>query len=147
MTLYTKKQNLQTYPDYYDTARTCIKWSDDENRILMKQIYNGVRLEDIAQFHQRTIISVKYHIMKNAFNIMKNKQKSLDEVSKLVNISVDDLKKYKQYQEEKNNNLSLQQIIKLELKILEKQKKLDLEMKKLEMKKLELELKKLELKR
>ena len=144
MSLNTK---TQTYPDYYDTARTCIKWSDDENIVLMKQIYNGIRLEDIAQYHQRTVISIKYHVMKNAFNIMKYKQKSLEEVSKLVNISVNDLKKYKLYQEEKKNNLSLQQIIKLELEILEKQKKLDLEMKKLEMKKLELELKKLELKR
>jgi hypothetical protein len=52
---------------------------------------------------------------------------------------------YKQKQEEKINKLSLQQIIKLELEILDKQKKLDLEMKKLEIRKLELELKKLEL--
>ena len=135
--------NFKKHPE---TARTCIQWSDDDNRVLIKQIYNGMRLEDIAQYHQRTIIAVKYHIMENALDIMKEKYISFEEVSKLVNISVDDLKKYKQYQEEKRNNLSLQQIIKLELEILDKQSKLDLEIKKLEVSKLELELKKLELK-
>jgi hypothetical protein len=144
MSLYSKKQNFEIYPD---TARTCIKWSDDENRVLMKQIYNGIRLEDIAQYHQRTFIAVKYHVMKNAFNIMKEKNISLEEISKLVNISVNDLKKYKQYQEEKRNKLSLHQIQKLELEILYKQKKLELEIKKLEMNKLELDLRKLELRK
>jgi hypothetical protein len=156
MPLYSKTQYLQNFPDtvctlsgsasHYTSNRTCIKWSDEENRVLMKEINNGIGLEDIAKYHQRTIISVKYHIMSHALNIMKEKKISLYEVSKLVNISVNDLKNYKQYQEEKKNKISLHQIIKLELEILDKQKKLNLEMKKLEIRKLELELKKLELK-
>jgi hypothetical protein len=152
MSLYSKNDpeitwTVSTSDSHYTNNRTCIKWTDYENRVLMKQIYNGIRLEDIAQYHQRTIIAIKYHVMKNAFNIMKEKNISLENVSKLVNISVNDLKKYKHYQEEKINKLSLHQIIKLELEILDKQKKLNLEMKKLEIKKLELELKKLELKK
>ena len=126
------------------------------NQELMKHVNDAMSLEDIAKTHQRTITAVKTRIMVNALHIMKEKELSFEEVSKLVNISVDDLENYKQYQSEKekqkeektdkkeSDKLSLQQIIMLELEILDKQKKLGLEMKKIEMKKLEL--KKIELK-
>lgn len=129
--MYTKLQYLKEQPE---TARICIRWSDNENQELMKQINEGMNLEDIAKSHQRTVTAVKYRIMSNALNIMKEKELSFDEVSKLVNISVNDLENYKQELEEKqkiklkqqedktnkneSNNLSLQQIIKLELEIL-----------------------------
>ena len=147
--MYTNLQKLREQPE---TARAGIKWTEEESQELMNRINEGISLEDIAKTHQRTIIGVKNRIMTNALNIMKEKELSFDEVSKLVNISVDDLENYKQELEEKqkiklkqqedktnkneSNNLSLQQIIKLEL-----------EMKKLEIKKLELELNKIELKK
>jgi hypothetical protein len=160
MNLNSRIQYLKEQPE---TARTGIRWEDEENQELMKRINEGMNLEDIAKTHQRTITAVKSHVMSNALNIMKEKEISFDEVSKLVNISVDDLENYKQEQEVKlkiklkqqedktnkneSNKLSLQQIIKLELEILDKQKKLELEIKKLEINKLELELKKIELKK
>jgi hypothetical protein len=160
MNTYQRIQYLKEQPE---TARTGIKWTFEENEELMKRINDGMSLEDIAKNHQRTITAVKSRVMMNALNIMKEKELSFEEVSKLVNISVDDLENYKQHQEEKqkqkekqkeekidkkeSDKLSLQQIIKLELEILEKQKKLELELKKLEMNKLELELKKIELKK
>ena len=137
-------QKLREQPE---TARAGIRWEDEENQELMKRINEGMSLEDIAKTHQRTIIGVKNRIMANALHIMKENKMSFDEVSKLVNISVDDLENYKQYQDNKGeksdkkeldkkelDNLSLQQIKKLEIKKLE-----------LEIKKLELEIKKLEL--
>jgi hypothetical protein len=160
MNLNSRIQYLKEQPE---TARTGIKWTEEENQELMNRINDGMSLEDIAKTHLRTVTAVKSRIMSNALNIMKEKELSFDEVSKLVKISVNDLENYKQEQEEKqkiklkqqedktnkneSNKLSLQQIIKLELEILDKQKKLELEMKKLEIKKLELELKKLELKK
>jgi len=105
-----------------------------------EHINDGMSLEDIANTHKRTVGGVKNRIMTNALNIMKEKKISLDEVSKLVNISVFDLENYKEKIDKKeldkkeSDNLSSQQM-----------KKLELEMKKLEIKKLELEIKKLEL--
>jgi hypothetical protein len=132
-------QKLREQPD---TARAGIKWTEEESQELMNRIKDGMSLEDIAKTHQRTIIGVKNRIMANALHIMKENKMSFDEVSKLVNISVFDLENYKQYQDNKgekpdkkeSDNLSLQQITKLEIKKLE-----------LEIKKLELEIKKLEL--
>ena len=132
-------QKLREQPE---TARAGIKWGEEESQELMKHLNDGMSLEDIAKTHQRTVIGVKNRIMTNALNIMKEKRMSLDEVSKLVNISVFDLENYKQYQDNKeekidkkeSDNLSSQQMKKLEIKKLE-----------LEIKKLELEVRKLEL--
>jgi hypothetical protein len=132
---------------YYDkileVPRTCIPWTNEENYELMIQLKNGLKLEDIAKKNQRTILAVKYHILKNILNIMKEDTISLDTISKIVNMPIDNLKKYIKNQEKENKKLYVKQIIKLELEILEKQKKLELELKELKIRKLELELKKL----
>ena len=138
-----------SYPKdkYYDkivqVPRTCVAWTNRENYELIIQIKNGLRLEDIAKNNQRTILTVKYHIITNAFNIIKEGKISLDTISKLVNMPIYNLKKYIKNQEEEKKKLYIKQIIKLELEILEKQHKLELELKELKIRKLELELKKL----
>ena len=132
--MYNSFKILREQPE---TARTGMKWTEDESQELMKHINEGMSLEDIANTHKRTVGGVKNRIMTNALNIMKeNESMSFDEVSKLVNISVFDLENYKQYQDNKekidkkesdkkeSDNLSSQQM-----------KKLELEMKKLEIKK------------
>jgi hypothetical protein len=138
-----------SYPKekYYDkiieVPRTCVSWTKEENYDLMIQIKNGLRLEDIAKKNQRTILAVKYHIIRNALNITTESKISLDTISKIVNMPIDNLKKYITNQEEEEEKLYIKQIIKLELEILEKQHKLELELKELKIRKLELELKKL----
>lgn len=138
-----------SYPKekYFDkiveVPRTCVSWTNSENYELIIQIKNGIRLEDIAKNNQRTILAVKYHIIRNAFNIIKEGKISLDTISKLVNMPIYNLKKYIKNQEEEEKKLYIKQIIKLELEILEKQHKLELELKELKVRKLELELKKL----
>ena len=141
--------------EHPETARAGLKWEEEESQELMNRIKDGVSLEDIANTHKRTVSGVKNRIMTNALNILKEKKISLDEVSKLVNISVFDLENYKEKIDKKesdkkesdkkesdkkeSDNLSSQQMKKLELEI----KKLELEIKKLELeiKKLELEIK------
>ena len=94
--MYTNLQKLREQPE---TARAGIKWAEEESQELMNRINEGMSLEDIAKIHQRTITAVKSRIMSNALNIMKEKKMSFDEVSKLVNISVDDLENYKKHQD------------------------------------------------
>ena len=133
---------------YYDkiveVPRTCVSWTKEENYELIIQIKNGLRLEDIAKNNQRTILAVKYHIIRNALNITKESKITLDTISKMVNMPIYNLKKYIKNQEEEKKKLYIKQIIKLELEILEKQKKLELELKELNIRKLELEIKKLD---
>ena len=143
--MYNSFKILREQPE---TARTGMKWTEDESQELMKHINEGMSLEDIANTHKRTVGGVKNRIMTNALNIMKeNESMSFDEVSKLVNISVFDLENYKQYQDNKEEKINKKESDKKESDNLSSQqmKKLELEMKKLEIKKLELEIKKLEL--
>ena len=132
------------YNKITEVPRTCVLWTNKENYELIIQIKNGLILEDIAKNNQRTILAVKYHIITNALNIIKEGKISLDTISKLVNMPIYNLKKYIKNQEEEKKKLYIKQIIKLELEILEKQKKLELELKELNIRKLELEIKKLD---
>jgi hypothetical protein len=143
--------NIKILREHPETARAGLKWEEEESQELMNRIKDGMSLEDIANIHKRTVSGVKNRIMTNALNILKEKKISLDEVSKLVNISVFDLENYKEKIDKKeldkkesdkkesdkkeSDNLSSQQMKKLELEI----KKLELENKKLE-----LEIKKLQ---
>ena len=144
MISFPKEKN---YDKIIEAPRTCVSWTKEENYELIIQIKNGLRLEDIAKINQRTILAVKYHIIRNALNITKESKITLDTISKMVNMPIYNLKKYIKNQEEEKKKLYIKQIIKLELEILEKQKKLELELKELNIRKLELELKKLNLKK
>jgi DNA-binding CsgD family transcriptional regulator len=90
--------------EYPETARAGLKWDEEESQELMNRIKDGMSLEDIANTHKRTVSGVKNRIMTNALNIMKEKKISLDEVSKLVNISVFDLKNYKEKIDKKKSD-------------------------------------------
>ena len=71
--MYKSMQKLREQPE---TARTGIRWEDEENQELMKRINEGMNLEDIAKTHQRTITAVKSRVMSNALNIMKENKMS-----------------------------------------------------------------------
>jgi hypothetical protein len=131
------------YDKIIDVPRTCVSWTNRENNELIIQLKNGLKLEEIAKNNQRTILAVKYHIITNVLNIIKESNISLNTISKIVNMPINNLKKYIKNQEEEKKKLYLKKIIKLELEILEKQQKLELELKELKIRKLELELKKL----
>jgi hypothetical protein len=141
MISYSKKH--QQYGYILEAPRTCVAWTYTEKQELIKQIINGLRLEDIAKQNQRTILAVKYFIITNAFNIINESKITLDAISKLVNMPINNLKNYIINQEEIKKKIYLKQIIKSEIEILEIQKKLQLELNELKIRKLELELKKI----
>jgi len=131
------------YNKIIEVPRTCVLWTNRENNELIIQLKNGLSLEEIAKNNQRTILAVKYHIITNVLNIIIESNISLNTISKIVNMPINNLKKYIKNKEEEKKKLYLKKIIKLELEILEKQQKLKLELKELKIRKLELELKKL----
>lgn len=98
MISYSKKH--QQYGYILEAPRTCVAWTYTEKQELIKQIINGLRLEDIAKQNQRTILAVKYFIITNAFNIINESKITLDTISKLVNMPIDNLKNYIKNQEE-----------------------------------------------
>lgn len=85
-------------------ARVGVKWTEDENEQLMKEVMDGVDLADVAKKHQRTISGVKLRVMTNALTMMTDRDLTLQDVAKLVHISVEDLENHKQRQEQKSYN-------------------------------------------
>lgn len=117
--LYKEKINISSIMSLYshlknqpETIRVGLKWSKEEDAKLMKQVYDGIKLDVITKNHQRTINGVKSRIMLNALNVMKEKELSLEEVSKLVNISIVDLNNFKQNQDTKKEKITKKEEVK-----------------------------------
>jgi hypothetical protein len=98
MTFYSRLNVLREHPD---TARAGLKWTEEENAKLMQDVADGIDLNEVAKKHQRTFTGVKSRVMTNALAIMKLKDITLQEISKLVHISEDELKNHMQRQEDK----------------------------------------------
>lgn len=98
MSLQSRINALREQPE---TARVGVKWTEEENDQLMKEVMEGMDLEEIAKKHQRTITGVKSRVMSNALTIMNERDLSLQDVAKLVHISLEDMELHKQRQEQK----------------------------------------------
>ena len=84
MSFYSRLNALREQPD---TARAGVKWTEEENNQLMKEVMDCMDLDEVAKKHQRTITGVKSRVMTNALTMMKDSDLTLQDVAKLVHIS------------------------------------------------------------
>lgn len=108
MSFHTRLTALREQPD---TARAGVKWTEEENEQLMKEVIDGMDLDDVAKKHQRTITGVKSRVMSNALSMMTERDLSLQDVAQLVHISVEDLENHKQRQEQKATTPKVKRIV------------------------------------
>lgn len=85
-------------------TRVGMKWTENEDNLLMEYATQGMDINEIAKKHKRTATGVKMRIMTNALLIVKQDIMTMEEVSKYVNISLHDLEEFNKKQNEKNNN-------------------------------------------
>jgi predicted transcriptional regulator len=78
-----------------------LKWTEEENDQLIKEVMDGMVLHEVAKNHQRTVGAIKSRIMSNALTMIKDKGLSLPDVAKLLHISVDTLNNYYQERQDK----------------------------------------------
>lgn len=98
MSFHSRLNALREQPE---TARAGVKWTEEENDQLMKEVMDGIDLEEVAKKHQRTVTGVKSRVMTNALTMMNDRDLSLQDVAKLVHISIEDMELHKQRQEQK----------------------------------------------
>lgn len=84
-----------------DTARAGLKWTEEENEQLMKEVIDGIDLNEIAKKHQRTLSGIKQRIMNNALTMAETQEITLQDVSELLHIPMVDLENHKKKQERK----------------------------------------------
>jgi len=98
MSLQSRLSALREEPE---TARAGLKWTEEENDQLMKDVMDGMDLDEVAKKHQRTVIGIKSRVMTNALTMMDSKGLTIQDVSKLVHISEDEIEYHRQKQEYK----------------------------------------------
>jgi hypothetical protein len=98
MSFHSRLNALREQPE---TARAGVKWTEEENDQLMKEVMDGIDLEEVAKKHQRTVTGIKSRVMTNALTMMNERDLSLQDVAKLVHISIEDMELHKQRQEQK----------------------------------------------
>lgn len=99
MNLHSRISILKEQPE---TARAGVKWTEEENNQLMtKVIEDGLNIDGVAKEHKRTVGAVKSRIMMNALKMMKERDITLQDVAKLVNISENEIDNYRRKKENK----------------------------------------------
>jgi hypothetical protein len=98
MSFHSRLNALREQPE---TARAGVKWTEEENDQLMKEVMDGIDLEEVAKKHQRTVTGIKSRVMTNALTMMNERDLSLQDVAKLVHISIEYMELHKQRQEQK----------------------------------------------
>lgn len=72
--------------------RRGLPWTAEEDAELMARARRGTPLEDIAAAHGRSMGAVKTRVVRNAVNMLQDQGLSIEEVSRLVHVPIDDLK-------------------------------------------------------
>jgi ATP-dependent DNA helicase PIF1 len=85
---YSMYHNMQKLKENPDTANIGKKWTEDEILELLEEIKEEMTLEDIALKHKRTLGSIKGKLYSIADHYINIKKIDVNEVSKIVNISV-----------------------------------------------------------
>ena len=75
-----------------ETERAGYPWTLKEDADLMKFVENRVSIDEIAKNHKRTKTAIKARIIKNAIEIMKHQNISIEEISEKVSIPIEEIK-------------------------------------------------------
>jgi hypothetical protein len=83
-------------------SRNGQKWTNQETMEVLEKLKSGTDYEKIAQESQRTVNAIKIHLMDTHIKRMvKHGDISIENVSQLIKIPVEDLKRYQHKIEQK----------------------------------------------
>jgi polyhydroxyalkanoate synthesis regulator phasin len=98
MSMYSYMASLR---EHHETAKVGMRWTNEEDEELMVRVKDKMELCEIARIHQRTMGGIKSRIIHNGWKMVKEGKLSVEEVTDLLNVSVEDIKKYNEKQEKK----------------------------------------------
>ena len=97
-----------------DTERAGLKWLKEEDDELLEQVNNKIPIDDIAKIHKRTSTSIKIRIMQHTINLINTDDNiSIENACTIMNIDIDEFKKFKEKTDAKNNT---EKVIKKDIK-------------------------------
>ena len=100
MSLYANVKSLREKPE---TSRVGMKWTSKEDDKLMQRVKEGMEIDDIALKHSRTSGSIRSRILQKSCDMIRDDNMSIEDVSRLVRMTVDDIEDFKKRQELKKH--------------------------------------------
>lgn len=107
---------LQEIRKNEETSRAGTKWTEEEDKQLLKSITDNKSYEEIALEHKRTIIGIKSRVIKEIlYNKYKNENRDINELIKEYNLDMDIVYRYINNYEKKQEikKISLEDKIKI----------------------------------
>ena len=89
--MYAKLQQLKLNPETENIGK---KWAEEEINELLNEIKDDTSFESIALLHKRTIGSIRGKLLNIADHYIHDKKMDINEVSKIVRLSVMDINAY-----------------------------------------------------
>ena len=89
--MYAKLQQLKLNPQTENIGK---KWEQEEINELLNEIKDDTSLESIALLHKRTMGSIRGKLLNIADHYINDKKMDINEVSKIVRLSVMDINAY-----------------------------------------------------
>jgi hypothetical protein len=75
-------------------SRAGQKWHESEDEILMEQVKNKTDIDLISKNHKRSVSAIKSRIISNSLFLVEKHNMSIDELSKNINISIEDIERH-----------------------------------------------------
>ena len=91
--MYAKLQQLKLNPETENIGK---KWTEEEICELLNEIKEDNKLESIALLHKRTVGSIRGKLLNIADHYINDKKMDINEVSKIIKISVSEINTYLQ---------------------------------------------------
>jgi len=86
---------LQEIRKNKETSRAGNKWTEEEDKQLLKLLSENKSYEEIALEHKRTIVAIKSRVIKEIlYNKYKNENKDINELIKEYKLDIDIVNRY-----------------------------------------------------
>ena len=101
-------QNIQKLRENPETSNAGKKWLEDEMNNLIYEIKKNISIDDIAKIHKRTASSITGKLLSIAVSYITQKNMDINDVSKIVNLSVKSIQDYmEKYPDKKIKNINI----------------------------------------
>ena len=85
------RENIQKLKDQPETSAVGSKWTEDEEKLLIKSISEDKLIDDIAKEHKRTSGGIRSRLRVIAVRMIETEGKTIEEVSTILRMTPEEI--------------------------------------------------------
>ena len=93
------RENIQKLKDQPETSAVGSKWTEDEEKLLIKSISEDKLIDDIAKEHKRTSGGIRSRLRVIAVRMIETEGKTIEEVSTILRMTPEEIEDAKNKRE------------------------------------------------